>query len=314
MVLIKQILRIIACLCFLVPSIQAEASQYALGYIAHYAKYTQSRLDVYAEEYDVLAVTGYAVSAGKPVRIVNSKLHTLFKQRYKSVFLPVLTLASASNGMRLLKSEKLRNVCAENIVLFLQKNGLKRVQFDFEYIPSAYNNEYAQLLSEVKKKPPSIYISVCIAPQVDTVPKYAGFFDVRTLTSYSDEFMLMSYDYYGPLRKHGPVTDIEWTEKNIKYLLKYIPPEKLVLGAPLYGYWWDSSGKEHVFTERQFYRKFPESQIVRMKEGTVTLKDVKDTRYRNLSVGDSTTVKLFEAIAEKYKLKGTAIWRLGFER
>jgi spore germination protein YaaH len=291
-----------------------EVKVHKTGYIAHYAKYSNKKLGQYSKEYDTLAVTGYSVTENGNIQIQKPSFHNQFISKYKNVFLPVLTLSSSKAGIKILTDEKLSDRCADEILVFLDSISHNSIQFDFEYVPSRYNSDYAKLLRLLKEKRPSLFISVCIAPPLETDPKYAGFFDVRALDPYADEFMLMSYDYHGPLNKHGPVTDVQWTEKNLRFLLQHTSHKKMILGAPLYGYWWESNGKERVFTERKFYSTFQQSEIVRMEEGTVTLKNLDKTEYRYLSVGDSTTVELFKMIALKYKLKGIGIWRLGFEK
>ncbi|MFW6365166.1 MAG: glycosyl hydrolase family 18 protein [Spirochaetota bacterium] len=285
-----------------------------MGYIAHYASYSPQALSGYAEKYTVLALTGYTVDAYGRITIENDALHRRFIREYLNHFLPVLTLKSSSDGISLLTDPAKRDSFARMVSTFCTRHQLSRIQLDFEYLPSPYNHAYAALLKRIKTHNNSLFLSICIAPQVDSLPQYAGFFDVTALDPYADEFMLMSYDYHGPDKKFGPVTDTVWTEKNIRHILKHTESSKLVLGIPLYGYYWDAEGNTRVMTERTFYDRFDRGEIIRSHHGTVTVKKASKRGYPYLSVGDAHTVVLFMSIARRYNLKGCAVWRLGFER
>ncbi|MDA3901683.1 MAG: hypothetical protein PF637_14325 [Spirochaetes bacterium] len=88
---------------------------------------------------------------------------------------------------------------------------------------------------------------------------------------------------------------------------------KLILGAPLYGYGWEQNGKMNVITEKQFYKMFKRSEY-HHKNGVTKLIKPQKHGYTYLSIGDSKTEKEFLSLVRKFKLKGLAIWRLGFEK
>jgi spore germination protein YaaH len=50
----------------------------------------------------------------------------------------------------------------------------------------------------------------------------------------------MAYDYHRPGTSPGPVAPLAWVEANIQNTLQTVPPEKLWLGIPGYGYRWRS--------------------------------------------------------------------------
>lgn len=292
-----------------------SAEKYESAYLVHYTTYSDLQIERYADQYSTLALTGYSVTKRGNIVIDRPKVHKKISSLVdRNRFLPVMTLQSPAAGKVVLKNEVGRNILAQNLLLYLKEEDLNQIQFDFEYMPGEFADEYALLMKELKEKRADLFISVCIAPPLDTDKRYAPFFDVTLLDPFVDEFMLMAYDYFGPLRSNGPVTDIGWVRKNLDYLVKRVSPAKIVLGAPLYGYYWDKKGEIKVMTERVFYRRFQNNEAVRQQGGTVSIKNAKERGYSSLSVGDQETVRLYKALVREYGLKGMAYWRLGFER
>jgi spore germination protein YaaH len=48
----------------------------------------------------------------------------------------------------------------------------------------------------------------------------------------------MTYDQHTTWTVPGPVAGWNWTVANLEYALRIVPPQKLALGIPLYGYHW----------------------------------------------------------------------------
>lgn len=285
------------------------------GYLVHYANYSKKTIINYSLEYDVLYVTGYSITKNGSVRIVSSNFHNLCKKTIPATkFTPVITFDSAKSGSIIFNNNKLRNLLVNSLSDFLNTNSFKTIQFDLEHLSPSNTGHYRSFLSELRKKNRYLYISICLFPQVRWIDKYSKFTDISVLANSADEYMLMSYDQHGTTKKEGPVTSLSWAEENIRYIIKHIDAQKLILGVPLYGYSWDKNGKTKVITEKSFYRRFKPKEIVHLKEGISILDKPKTYGYTYLSVGDSKTADYFLQLAKKYNLKGTAIWRLGFEK
>ncbi|MBN2433815.1 MAG: hypothetical protein JXK07_00960, partial [Spirochaetes bacterium] len=285
------------------------------GYLVHYANYSEKNIMNYSLEYNVLYVTGYSVKKDGSVRIVSSNFHNLCKKTIPATkFTPVITFDSAKSGSTIFNNNKLRSQLVNSLSDFLNTNSFKNIQFDFEHLPPSDADHYRTFLSELRMKNRYLHISICLFPQVKWIDKYSKFTDISVLADSADEFMLMSYDQHGKTQKEGPVTSLSWAEDNIRYIIKHIAAQKLILGVPLYGYSWDKDGKRSVITEKSFYRRFKPKEIAHLKEGISILDKPETYGYTYLSVGDSKTADYFLQLAKKYNLKGTAIWRLGFEK
>ena len=67
---------------------------------------------------------------------------------------------------------------------------------------------------------------------------WRGAYDLNAIAQSVDFLCLMTYDQHTVWTVPGPVAGWAWTIANLDYALKIVPPQKLALGIPLYGYHW----------------------------------------------------------------------------
>jgi spore germination protein YaaH len=67
---------------------------------------------------------------------------------------------------------------------------------------------------------------------------WRGAFDLKAISESVDLLCLMTYDQHTTWTVPGPVAGWNWTVANLEYALRIVPPQKLALGIPLYGYHW----------------------------------------------------------------------------
>jgi spore germination protein YaaH len=67
---------------------------------------------------------------------------------------------------------------------------------------------------------------------------WRGAYDLKAIAESVDLVCLMTYDQHTTWTVPGPVAGWAWTVENLDYALKVVPPQKLALGIPLYGYHW----------------------------------------------------------------------------
>ena len=68
--------------------------------------------------------------------------------------------------------------------------------------------------------------------------EWRGGYDLKALGEAVDLICLMTYDQSTHWTTPGPVGGWIWTNKNLEYALKVVPPQKLSLGIAAYGYRW----------------------------------------------------------------------------
>lgn len=163
---------------------------------------------------------------------------------------PIMLLASLgedgkfSNELstRVLTDEQARSTLIEEIAATLAQKRYAGVEIDFEYVSGENAAAYARFIRDLKERiSPEGYVTfVSLAPK--TSSEQAGLLyeghDYQALGEAADGVFLMTYEWgytYGPPMAVSPVNKV--TEV-IDYAVDVIPPEKIKMGMPNYGYDW----------------------------------------------------------------------------
>lgn len=168
-------------------------------------------------------------------------------REYRAVPLLVLTSVtergtfSSERAAALLSDPARRTALVENVVNVVREKGYGGIDVDFEYIPAENADEYAAFVGEINAAIGEEYpVFVALAPKYSADQQgllYQGH-NYRALGEAADYALLMTYEWgymYGvPL----PVSPINEVRRVINYALTEIPPEKLFVGIPNYGYDW----------------------------------------------------------------------------
>jgi spore germination protein YaaH len=228
-----------------------------------------------------------------------------------------------------------REVLSREIVDFINRYQLDGVNVDIENVTELERDQYTDFVKLLREKLPSDKeVSVAVAANPDGWTKgWQGSYDYKALAQYSDYLMLMAYDEsWEGLPSPGPVASISFVEDSIRYSLKSVPPDKIVLGIGFYGRIWNSDGTVlgagiSIQTIEDIVKKYNGSVIFddqyKVPRATLTIgpNDVPATvGYRKLSPGSYTvwyendeSIKQKLRLVQKYNLKGAASWSLGLE-
>lgn len=126
------------------------------------------------------------------------------------------------------------------IVSAVSQYGFDGINIDIENLTHDDRNQYTSFIEDLRESMPrdkTVSIAVAANPY-GVYYGWAGSYDYQALGELCDWIMVMAYDehYYGS--KPGPVASSEFTENSLKYALKLIPANKLLLGVPFYGRYW----------------------------------------------------------------------------
>lgn len=142
----------------------------------------------------------------------------------------------------LMSEPEIQDVLIENILNVIKKKGYYGLDIDFEFIPQQYANEYAEFVSKATKRlNENGYICmVALAPKTsDTQSGLLYEAHSYSLVGNSANLaLLMTYEWgysYGPPMAVAPIPNVE---RVIQYGVSRIPPQKILLGVPMYGYNW----------------------------------------------------------------------------
>jgi spore germination protein len=225
-----------------------------------------------------------------------------------------------------LRKQHIRNIIAQ--VILFEYDG---IDIDYEGILStdmdAFSNYMKELKEELAKHDKKLTIAV-MSKSYEMLPKFGNRGqDWKTLAGYVDEFRIMTYDYGWSGSIPRPVAPHYWVEEVVKYAVDNVPPDKIRLGIPFYGYAWSDNG---ATGGKEFYSYTYDTILFILDKYGVDFQydpTQKTNRLFYLSEHDSRDPKdpfeiWFEnhvslepklELVEKYNLGGIAIWRLGKE-
>jgi spore germination protein YaaH len=227
-----------------------------------------------------------------------------------------------------------RNKLADQIIDAINYYNLDGINVDLENLTEEDRDNYTdfvRLLRSKISKDKTLAVAVAGNPRGFTTG-WHGSYDYRALGEYSDYIMIMAYDEHYSGGVAGSVAGIKFVEDSIKYALKWVPGEKVVLGIPFFGrIWKDGGGMKGQGASLNDIQNLLWGYLSQVTfdyatlspKATVTIKasDIKPYIFGNrLDAGTYTiwyenedSIKHKLRLVEKYGLKGTGSWSLGQE-
>jgi spore germination protein YaaH len=286
-------------------------------------------LQMYQDKIDFLAPQSYTIDVnGILTGKISDKVTSITTTKQIKI-IPLVSNANFSQGLMttILASSELQNKVIDQLVTEAQAKGYTGWQFDFERMAATDRDNYSSFVERAaeKFKAHNLHLSVAVITRTsenpDDLPEgswdnWAGVYDYARIGKAADSVTLMAYDMPDST---GPVADIRWVEKVIRYTKKFIPPSKISLGIPSYAWIWDvdlntriksvGDGKvqellvNNLYTAKG-YDKDAQTGWITYTENGVDYK----IWYEN---NQSFTAKV--QLVKKYKLQGFSVWALGLE-
>ena len=164
--------------------------------------------------------------------------------------LPILTLTPlGADGMFnsnlisvIVRNPDSRERLLNQLVVVMQEKSYGGLDIDFEYIKAEDRDLFTEFVRTCTERMHSegYQVSVALAPKTSADQKgvlYEGK-DYKALGEIADHVLLMTYEWgytYGPPMAVAPLNMVR---RVVEYAVTEIPPEKISLGIPNYGYDW----------------------------------------------------------------------------
>lgn len=236
----------------------------------------------------------------------------------------------------MVNNDAARKQTISTIINTLSESGAKGVNIDFEPlgdIPTTTRNNFTLFIKELDTslQITSSQLSISIYGSAASRPRL---WDLASLIQYADYFVVMTYDYTmpgdsssgpnAPLRGSPDLYEHDIT-KNIAEITKLVPPQKILLGIPFYGYEWDTIDKSK-YSPTQAKGSVASLERVQKMLDDKTLELIWDrnslTPYGLTEVDgkisqvyfeNETSIRLKLEFVKSANLGGIAIWALGYE-
>jgi len=218
----------------------------------------------------------------------------------------------------ILATPSLRTKAIDSLETYIKKYKLDGINIDFEMVDAQDRDNLSAFMQELsaRLKPQGYIISIDVFPKQDESNDVSIAYDYSQLAKYADKIILMTYDNHGTWSSAGPIADIDWVEKNLKYALKFISKNKLYIGLAAYGYDWSSKGVESLEYSAimNLVQRFNSSVLwdEPSKSPHFDYTDA-DGISHQVWFENSESLKNKIALVNKYDIAGAAMWKLGEE-
>jgi spore germination protein YaaH len=144
-------------------------------------------------------------------------------------------------------------------------------------------------------------------------------YDYPTIGKWADRVRIMTYDEHatGTGYPGGPISGISWVEPIIKFATTVIPPSKIYMGVPLYGYDWAQGKGATAVSYTQAMNLMSQYHATRQwsaqdGEPYFTYTDSSGTHH-TVWYNDAQALQARLPLIGKYGLGGVAFWSFGNE-
>jgi chitinase len=266
------------------------------------------------------------------------KLNAFIRQMKKNRIKFYVTFKQFNNDTieRLVRSPQASQNFINNAIYQVSAKSLDGINVDFEYTgtpPDDVKQKFSLLMSnlnrELKRQYPNSKLTIATYARSAADPK--GIFDVDLLAQNSDGLVIMGYDFHTPSSDQaGSVAPMGGQGENllnfVNAYLEKVPPEKMILAVPYYGYDWPVSGNGvNAAVSGSNVRVLPYAAIVdAAKKTSFQWDDVTQTPWYNYVDPDTKQERIVHfdnarSLGIKYdfinkkNLAGVGIWALGFD-
>lgn len=225
---------------------------------------------------------------------------------------------------RILNNKQLQNTLINNVLDVLKAKGFTGVLIDFERIPPKDRENYNNFLREVVRRlhEQNYTVSTALAPKTSATqvgPWYEAH-DYKAQGEIVDFIVLMTYEWGwsgGPPMAVAPINQVS---KVLDYAVTAIPPNKILMGIPFYGYDWTlpyiPGGKfaEAIGCQEAVIRAEKYGAVI--KFDTVSQSPFYNYVDENglqhvVWFEDARSMESKFNLVKKYNLRGVSYWALG---
>ena len=210
----------------------------------------------------------------------------------------------------------------QNLLTVMQEKSYGGLDIDFEFIKAEDRDAFTEFVRVCAERMHEFgfQVSVALAPKTSAMQKgilYEGK-DYRALGEAADHVLVMTYEWgytYGPPMAVAPLNMVR---NVLEYAVTEIPPEKISMGIPNYGYDWELP-YERGITRARTIGNIEAVRIAIERGAEIKFDEVAMTPYFNYDSNGVTHEVWFEdarSIQAKYdlikelNLRGPGFWQI----
>ena len=271
----------------------------------------------------------YQINADGSIAPINDS--TILKAAKQYSVAPLMVITNFQNGNfstelvdGVLNSVRVQQTLINNIISIMKEKGYYGLNIDFERISPTNRQLYNSFLRKVVAALHALNypVSTALAPKPYDYQtgSWHGAHDYKAHGEIVDFVIIMTYEWGWSGGPPFAVAPINLVEDVIRYAVSVIPPKKIIMGIPLYGYDWPLP----YMPGGQWAKRVSPQQAIQLaaKYGSIIQYDQKSQApYINYMdengvqhvvwFEDARSVQAKFLLANKYGLRGVSYWVLG---
>jgi peptidoglycan/xylan/chitin deacetylase (PgdA/CDA1 family)/spore germination protein YaaH/GT2 family glycosyltransferase len=316
------------------PASGAATHPLAVGFYVNWDERSRVSLSQHVNQLDVVAPSWIYLNGSRGLVTVANDPRTealLLKAQHKPSVLPLIQNSHDQKFDGPLANAMLLNPAARaalvhNLVALAKSRGYAGYVFDLENLSEPAQKAYIQLVAEANKALDPLGREVWVTALFgdDSAP-------LEQLQSASDTLVLMAFDQHWSTGDPGPVTGQDWYEANLDKRLSRLDESKTILALGSYGYDWQQKDKDGS-CRAEDNPAGDCAKLIGFHEATQTAQDSdsdvlmdpsslnpnyayadENGRHHQVWFLDAPTLYNEIKVADDYRPRGYALWRLGSE-
>ncbi|MDP4125325.1 MAG: glycosyl hydrolase family 18 protein [Bacillota bacterium] len=213
-----------------------------------------------------------------------------------------------------LSSSVLQRDCVHQILNLIPATSAG-VHIDFEGVEAPYRIPFLTFLESLRESLHERGLVLTIAIPAKRTEWEAPGYDFASIGRLCDAITLMTYDEHYSGGSPGPIASLPWMTESLDYAIRYIPNEKLLLGIPVYGYDW--SDEQTQMIPMRAIKELVERTNARIQWSDPAVEPYfyywQGRLKHSVWYENELSAKIRLGFVKSYRLRGIAIWRLGYE-
>lgn len=194
----------------------------------------------HADRIDIVAPAWYTADGGGFITGAADPKVLETAHKWKVAVLPLVANPGFDPRIlhALLRNPEARDRLARMLLERVKENQFAGIQLDFENVPPEDRDAFTALVRHAGKVFHSAGYQLSLAMYPGPPGRPSGY-DLAALAREVDFLTLMTYDQHTLRTGPGPIGGYPWTEQSLSDALRDAPAEKISLGIPLYGGYWN---------------------------------------------------------------------------
>lgn len=218
-----------------------------------------------------------------------------------------------------LNNPNARDNIIRQMLTYAQLYNLDGINLDFENIYLRDKDAYTQFVREIMPYAHEMGLKISVDVGIPGgSDNYSLCYDHEKLSKAADYIMVMTYDqYWSSSPVAGSQAQLQWVSDMLELTLKYVNPDKLLVGIPFYTRMWRNTDgvvknfKTLGIDDTLEYIETKNAEMVWDKEsGQYYASFTEEGSEYEMWIEESRSIELKADLVEKFNLRGVAAWQL----